>query len=239
MSQTGAGRGGKSRIVIDVERARAEAEARRRRGGVRGRRVLTTGALVLLGAVLLSAVVGFLWWRQFQRGPAYSLASLLDAARREDLRGVEQYVNADAVAQGFVPQVIERLTGEGAPVPPELRGQVSAALPQLIPRVRETMSEEVARGLKVFADRAAGETPTPLLALGVSRFAKIEEQGETARVTLEREGRATELLMRRAGERWRVENVKDEELASLIAARLAASLPQAAPPNQNRRRPGR
>jgi hypothetical protein len=242
MSQSrGSGSSGRSRIVIDVSQAQAEAEARRRG---RGRRRLPTTALVVLGLVLLTAVGGYLWWRSYQKGPAYSLALLLDAARGEDLPRVEQFVDSEQVAQGFVPQVIEKLTsGDSAVVPPHLRGQLSGALPQLIPRVRESVGEEIARALKQFADEAAGSTPTPLLALGISRVAEIEEQGDTARVLLRREEKATELVMRRADDRWRVTSVKDAELASGIAARLAASLPQAqpSPPPSSapRRRPGR
>jgi hypothetical protein len=51
--------------------------------------------------------------------------------------------------------------------------------------------------------------------------------------------RPVELSMRRDGERWKVVTVKDPQLASEIAARLAASLPAAPPPqqqNQPRRR---
>jgi hypothetical protein len=220
--------GGRSRIVIDVSQAQAEAEARRSRGG-RRRRLLSTGALVIIGVVLLASVFGYLWWRGFRQGPAYSLALLLDSARSEDLPAVEQFVDADQVAQGFVPQVIEKLTGAGAgALPPQVRGQVSAALPQLIPRVRGTMSQEVTSALKRFADDAAGSTPTPLVALGISRIAEIEQQDDSARVLLKREEKITELQMRRAGERWRIIAIKDDEMASTIAARLAASIPPAA-----------
>jgi len=224
--------GGRSRIVIDVSQAQAEAQSRRGRGD-RRRKLLSTGALVLLGALLLAAVGGYLWWRSYRQGPAYSLALLLDAARGEDLQAAEQYIDSEQVAQGFVPQVIEKLTGaQSAAVPPQLRGQVSAALPQLIPRVRESMREEITGALKKFADGTAGSTPIPLLALGISRAAEIEREGDNARVLLRREERTTDLTMRRDGERWRITSVKDDELASGIAARLAASIPQAAAPQQ-------
>jgi hypothetical protein len=52
--------------------------------------------------------------------------------------------------------------------------------------------------------------------------------------------RPVELTMRRDGERWKVVTVKDPQLASEIAARLASSLPAAnqppPPQNQPRRR---
>ena len=45
--------------------------------------------------------------------------------------------------------------------------------------------------------------------------------------------------MRRDGERWKVVTVKDDALASEIAARLAASLPPPAAAAAPRRRQGR
>jgi hypothetical protein len=229
---------GKSRIVIDVERARAEAQQRR---GARGpRNKLSVAALVALGLLLVALVGAYAWWRSYQKGPAYSLALLVDAARRDDLQAVESLVDADRVAQGFVPQVIEKLTREGTPLPPQARAQVTAALPQLLPRVRETVREEIARGVKAAAGEAA-DTSFVLLALGIPRAAEIKEEGDAATAAFNREGKQTELSLQRNGDRWKVVTVKDDDLAFGIAQRLAASIPQGPPPaaEQPRRRRGR
>lgn len=225
--------GGRSRIVVDVERMRAEAQSKRRGG--RARRVLSVTALVV-GAVLLVLLVGaYAWWQSYKTGPAYSLALLVDAAQRDDLPAVESLIDGDAVAQAFVPQVIERLTGPGSAVPPQARGQLTAALPQLLPRVRETVREEVAGLVKGVAGQSGGRVPFVLLALGVSRAAEVNETGDVAAVKIDREGRQTELSMRRVGDLWKVVAVKDEELTAGIANRLAANLPAAAPPAPQRR----
>ena len=235
MSQP-AGRGRRSRIVIDVEQARAAAQAR----GRRGRRALPVAALVAAGVVLAALAGAYLWWQSYKKGPAYSLALLVEAARRDDLPAVESLIDADAVAQGFIPQVIEKLTGAGAPLPPDARARVTAALPQLLPRVRETVREEVAQGVKAAA-AGAGDASFIVLALGIPRAADIREAGDSATATFNREGKQTELALRRSGERWKVVNVRDDELAGGIAQRLAASIPQGPPPqpNQPRRRTGR
>lgn len=231
---------GKSRIVIDVERARAEAQAKRGRG----RSKLSVAALVALGLLLVTLVGAYAWWQGYKKGPAYSLALLVDAARRDDLQAVESLVDADRVAQGFVPQIIEKLTAEGTPLPPQARAQVTAALPQLLPRVRETVRDEIARAVKAAAGEA-GSTSFVLLALGIPRAAEITEQGDAATAAFEREGKRSELSMQRSGDIWKVVTVKDDELAGGIAQRLAASIPQGPPPqtnqprNQPRRRQGR
>ena len=217
-------------------------EAREKRRGGRGLSKLSLAALVVVGLLLVALVGAYAWWRSYKRGPAYSLALLVDAARRDDMQTVESLIDGDRVAQGFVPQVIEKLTGAGALLPPQARPAVAAAVPQLLPRVRETVREEVARGVKAAAGEA-GDTPFIVLALGMSRAADIKEEGDAATAIFTREGRQTEFIMQRSGDRWKVVTVKDDELAAGIAQRLAASIPQGAPPppaqNQPRRRRGR
>ena len=233
--------GRKSRIVIDVAQAQAEARARRGGPGSRRRRILSIGALAVAGLLLVALVGGYAWWQSYKKSPAYSLALLVDAAQREDIQGVESLIDSDRVAQGFIPQIIEKLTVGGGPVPVLPRGVVTAALPQLLPRVRETMREEIARAVKGFAEGAGGEKHFVLLALGVPRVAEIKEEGDAANVSFKAGERPVELSMQRDGERWKVVAVKDDEMATGIASRLASSLPASAPQPQPqpRRRQGR
>ncbi|HYE13086.1 MAG TPA: hypothetical protein VD968_01445 [Pyrinomonadaceae bacterium] len=248
MSHPTQGRGGrKSRIVIDVTKAQAEAQARRARGRGRGRRILSVAALVVLGVVLLAFAGGYFWWQSYKKGPAYSLALMVDAARRDDMQAVESLIDSDTIAQGFIPQVIERLTGPNAPpLTPQARASVATALPQLIPRVRETAREEVAAMAKSAAGplRTGANLPFPLFAVALSRAVNIKEEGDTAVVTIPGVDASSEMTMRRDGERWKVINVRDEQLAAGIAARLAPSLPaqqqqQQQQQGQPRRRGGR
>lgn len=243
-SQTPAGRGRKSRIVIDVAQAQAEVRSRRRGPG-RTKRIVMLGALAVAGVLLLVLVGGYAWWQSYKKSPAYSVALLVDAAQHDDVQAVESLIDSDRLAQGFVPQVIEKLTGSGAAGSPQIsalpRGVITAALPQLLPRVRETMREEIARGLKGFSESAGGQRSFVLLALAVPRVAEIKEEGDAASVTFKAGERPVELMMQRDGERWKVVSVKDDELAAGIASRLASSLPATAPTptNQTRRRSGR
>lgn len=230
MSETRGGRNAarqrKSRIVIDVAQAQAEARARRTGRFGRRSRVLTVGALVVLGVVLFAALAAYAYWQSYKSGPAYSLALLVDAARRDDLQGVESFIDAKQIADGFTPQVINKLTSGGVQLPAGVQGpQLTAAIPQLIPRVSETMREEIARAMKSIAAQAGDSTPIPLLALGISRAADIKEDGDTATVSFTSAERTTELALRREGERWKLVTVKDDALAVDIATRLAASLP--------------
>ena len=231
--------GRKSRIVIDVERVRAEAA--RKRAGRFGRagRLLSVTGLVVVGLLLVLLVGSYAWWQGFRKSPAYSLALLLDAAQHDDVQVVETLIDADQIAQGFVPQVIDNLAGAGSALPPQARATLTATLPALLPRVRETMRDEIARSLKGLPQNESSQVPFFVKALGVRQAADVNERGDVADVKLDEGGRPVELSMRREGERWKVVTVKDPQLASEIATRLAASLPAAPPPqpqNQPRRR---
>jgi hypothetical protein len=240
MTQGGGGR--RSRIVIDV--ARAQGEARKGKGGRFGRagRFLSLTGLIIAGVLVVALVSAYVWWRGFEKSPAYSLALLVDAAEHDDAQAVESFIDADRIAQGFVPQVVDKLAGAGTQLTPQARAQINTALPQLLPRVRETMRDEVARELKGLSKTEASRAPFFVKALGVRGMTDVREQGDTAAVAVKTEGRALDLTMKREGERWRVVTVKDEQLATDIATRLASSIPSTAPtpaPPQPRRRGAR
>lgn len=219
------GRGRRSRIVIDVESVQAESRARGARRFGRGRRLLP---LALLGGVLLLLfVIAYAWWQGFKASPPYSLALLVDAAQHDDVRAVESFINADEIAQGFVPQIINSLAGAGSPLPPQTQASLNTVLPQLLPRVRETMRDEIAREVKSFSKDDSSRLPFFVKALGVRQATTVTTRGDAATVALKAGDRPVELSMRREGEHWKVITVNDPQLASEIAARLASSLPAA------------
>src|SRR5829696_2473287 len=231
--------GRKSRIVIDVDRVRAEAQAKRASRFGRAGRALGVTGLVVVGALLVLLVGSYMWYQGFKKSPPYSLALLLDAAQHDDVQAVETMIDADQIAQGFVPQVIDNLAGAGSQLPPQARASLTATLPALLPRVRETMRDEIARAMKGLSQNDSSNLPFFAKALGVRQMATVVERGDAATVTVKAGERPVELSMRRDGERWKLVTVKDSQLASDIATRLAASLPPAPPPqpqNQPRRR---
>jgi hypothetical protein len=233
--------GRKSRIVIDVDRVRAEAEQKRARRFGRAGRALGVTGLVVVGLLLVALVGTYAWWQSFKKSPPYSLALLLDAAQHDDVQAVETMIDADQIAQGFVPQVIENLAGAGSPISPQARASLTAALPALLPRVRETMRDEIARSLKTLSQGDSQNLPFFVKALGVRQMADVNEREDIADVKVRAGERQVDLSMRRDGERWKVVTVKDPQLASEIAARLATSLPaggQTPPPQNQPRRKG-
>lgn len=230
--------GGKSRIVIDVEQARSERRRRHLGRFPRARKILSIGGLLILLLLVAGALGGYFWWKSYQKSPSYSLALLIDAAQRDDMRAVEELIDSDRVAEGFVPQVTDKLIeGVGAGQIEPIRKRIESAMPQLLPRVRETMREEIAKGIKNFATQTGGEMPFFALALSIPRIAEVKEEGDTATVGLNAGNRPLELTMQRAGEsRWKVVRVKDDAVASDIAVRIASALPAANTPTQDETR---
>lgn len=217
--------GGRSRIVVDVARIQAETRGRKARRFGRAGRLLSVTGLVVVALVLVLLACGYLWWRSFERSPAYSLALLVDAAQRGDNQTVESLTNADQINQGFIPQVIDKLAGVNPPVPPQARVQLSAALPQFLQHapVRDEMAQEL-------KSLSRGHTSFLLTAFGVRSAADVKEQGDKATVAFKDGDRTVELTMARDSERWKVVNVKDDRLAGDIATRLASSVPVSSQP---------
>ncbi len=225
-----------------ADRVRAEAQAKRGRGAAgRVGRVLGATGLVVVGVLLVLLVGSYAWYQGFRKSPPYSLALLVDAAQHDDVQSVETLIDADQIAQGFIPQVINSLTGAGSQLPPQAQATLTATIPALLPRVRETTRDEIARAMKGLSQNQTSNLPFFVKALGVRQAATVVERGDAANVNFNMGNRPVELSMRRDGERWKVVTVTDPQLASEIAARLAASLPTAQPPQQQNqpRRKGR
>src|ERR1700759_2997397 len=227
--------GRRSRIVIDVARAQEEARRKKRRSFTgRAGRLLSVTALVVIVVVLVLLAGSYLWWRSFERSPAYSLALLVDAAQRDDKQAVESLIDADQIAQGFIPQVIGKLTAADSPVPPQARAALPSAIPQMLPRVSEGVRDEIEQELKLLAKEHKSFV---LTARAVRSLADVKEQGDKADVTVKAGDHPVELTMARDGARWKVVTVKDDKTAGDIASRLASNIPTQIQAPQPHRRP--
>jgi hypothetical protein len=67
-------------------------------GASKSRKIIASIAGVLLLLIGVGALGGYLYWRSFENTPQYSLAVLVDAARRHDQAGVDNVVSVDAIA---------------------------------------------------------------------------------------------------------------------------------------------
>ena len=204
---------GRNRIVINFdnqESARRASGSRRSSGSGVGRVLLIIAGLLVL-IVCGIAGGGYLWWRHYQGSPAYSLALLVDATQRNDRQAVDNILDTDKIATDFVSQVRARL-----PASAMWASQVDLTKMSSSAKVKETLHDELVKGLQRLTDIAAGK-PLVIIALAVPRFAEIKEENKVARATVSLKDEQIQLTMIQNGDHWRVTAVQDEKLAKMIA----------------------
>jgi hypothetical protein len=192
------------------------------------RRYVAISAVVILFLAAGVAIGGTVYWHYLRSTPQYSLALLVDAAKRNDQAEVASLVDSDAVVDDLLPQVIEKaveIYGRGqstamlqramrvaAPLMPAAKEKARAELPGLIRRETEKF----------------GDVAFPLMVLGADRYLNIRIEGDTAFVKSKRSERSFEAKMVRDGERWKIVAVRDEQLAGDIAKRVGQEIIAAA-----------
>ena len=191
----------------------------------RVKRVLGVLAILLLVSVIALGAGGFLYWRNFQSTPAYSLALLADAAQRGDTATFNQLVDTDKVTDSFVPQVTEKLSERyGGVLVGPLKTIVDKLIPQFLPGVKAQVREQLNQKVKE-AGASSKDYPFPLLALGMKWKASITENGDTAQASLTLKDRPVELTLQRKGDTWQIVGAKDDALAEKIAEQVAKKIP--------------
>ncbi len=178
----------------------------------------------LLGVVLLAMIGGYLYWRSFYGTPQYSLALLVDAAKRDDKAAVDALVDTNAVVDDFVPQIAVKaaeMYGKGLPTS-VLEKLVRVAAP-ILPAVKDRAKAELPRVIRERSERF-GDVPFFAMVIGSSRYLDFVVEGDNATVKSKLADRPFEVKMRRKGDIWQIVGVKDEALATDIARKVGQEL---------------
>jgi hypothetical protein len=194
-----------------------------RRPGRRKRIILTVVAS-LLAVLAITCVGGYLYWRSFENSPQYSLALLVDAARRNDQAGVDQIVQIDSIVDNFMPQITGKaveLYGRG--LPPQTIAKVqkvaTPVMPALKQRARDRLPSLIRKKTKRFES-----VPFAAMVLGADRYLDIQPNGDTAVITSKLPEHSFEVRMQRTGDRWRIVGIRDDSLATEIAQRVGQEI---------------
>jgi hypothetical protein len=179
----------------------------------------------LLAVVLLAgAIGGYFYWKSFEDTPQYSLALLIDAARRDDQAAVDQLVDTNAVVDDFMPQITEKaveLYGRG--LPPQTLNKVAQVAAPVLPAVKERARAELPRVIREKTDKFSN-VPFAAIVLGADKYLDIVQEGDTAFVRSKIADRPLEVKMRRNGKKWQVIGVRDEQLATRIAQKIGQEI---------------
>jgi hypothetical protein len=197
-------------------------EKPKKRGGCG--KILGISAIVLGIFLFIGAVAAYFYWQGVKTSPQYSLALLVDAARRGDQKAIDELVDTDAVVESFLPQVTDKATElYGRNLPTDKISKVKDAATPLMPAIKQRARAEVPRVIQEKTDKFAG-VPYWAIAIGAGYYLDVKTQGETAIINSQIPERQFELTMKRNGDKWRVVGIKDEALAKRIAETIGQEL---------------
>jgi len=190
----------------------------------RFRRILTVTALVVVTIAAAGATGFYLYYQSFKDTPQYSLALLVDAAKRDDRAAMDQFIDINSVAEDFVPQITDKaveLYGRGVP-PPIIEKARRLATP-IMPAVKERARAELPRVIRSRTERF-GYVPFAGMVLAADRYLDIVANGETASIRSKLPEHNFEVTMLRRGDRWQIVAVKEEQLATDIARTIGQEI---------------
>jgi len=221
----------RKRIVINLDSpasgSNPQAVAQRASAGrpKRWLKVLAFVAAFLLVLVVLVVVGVFLWWRYYQTTPAYSVALIIDAAQNNQMDEFDKHIDDEEIAKRMLPNVSQKVSSRyGVAITATIQKEVDNLLPRLMPKVKQTIHEEVAKEIGEFAAKSKPK-PFIVVALGVPSFVTITTEGDTAKASSKLNDRTIELGMQRDSNRWKVVEVKDDVLTQRIVDNLMKELP--------------
>ena len=217
----------RQRIVINVDGPQSEATKRMQvRGkGRRWLRVLAILAVLGVVVVVLLVVGGFMWWRNYQSTPTYTLTLLIDAAQRNDPAEFQKRINDDEIAKNMVASVSEKAAARyGLAFNSSVQERIDNLVPSVLPRLKQTIHDEVVKEIKAFASKSEPK-PFVFLVATVPRLITVTTEGNTAKVKAPLSDRTIELTMQRDAELWKITEFKDDVVVQRVVDSVMRELP--------------
>ncbi|HEX6126518.1 MAG TPA: hypothetical protein VFZ23_14180 [Pyrinomonadaceae bacterium] len=188
------------------------------------RRIVLTITAVLLGIVGIVSLAGYLYWRSFADTPQYSLALLVDAARRGDQAKVDELVEVNSIVDEFMPQITDKaveLYGRG--LPPKTIDRVAKVATPVMPALKERARTQLPNLIRKKTERFES-VPFAAMVLGADQYLDIRPSGDTALVRSKLPQHGFEVRMQRNGSGWKIVGVRDEALATEIAQKIGQEI---------------
>lgn len=187
-------------------------------------KILGVVAVFIVLILVIGGIGGFFYWQSVKKTPQYSLALLVDAARRDDKEQVAQIVDTESVVNGFLPQITDKaIELYGRNLPPKTISKVTQVAAPLMPAIKDRAREELPRLIRE-KTQPVENVPYWMIALGASQAVDIQQNGATAQIKSKMADRPLELTMKRDGDKWKIVAVKDEVLAKRIAETIGQEI---------------
>ncbi len=187
-------------------------------------KVLKIIGFALLAILVIGGIAGFIYWRNLKKTPQYSLALLVDAARRDDQKTIDELVDTDAVIDDFVPQITDKaveLYGRG--LAPATINKIAQAAAPFLPALKERAKLELPTLIR---DKTSKFESIPFwaIAIGAGRYLEINTNGDQAFIKSKLPERPLDITLKKNGDKWQVIAVKDDVLARQIAEKVGQDL---------------
>ena len=181
-------------------------------------------AILLIALIVIGGIGGYLYWQSMKRTPQYSLALLIDAARRNDEAEIDKIVDINAVVDDFVPQITGKaIDMYGRGLPPATIGKVASVSAPMMPAVKDRARAELPDKIRERTEKFK-YVPMPAIVFGADKYLDIAVKGDDAVIKSKQADRPLEVKMKRSGDRWQVVAVKDDELATQIARQIGQEI---------------
>lgn len=220
-----------SKFVVDLNEKPAEAERAstfdayqqpKKRGKLA--KILAVLAVGLIAVLLVSAIGGYFYWRSYKTTPQYSLALLIDAARQDNQKAVDELIDTNEVVDDFMPQITGKAVElYGRSLPPQTLAKVEQFAAPFLPAVKDRARAELPRVIREKTEKFA-QVPFAAIVLGAESYLDIAQTGETAVVKSKIADRPLEVKMRRNGDKWQIIGIRDEQLATNIAQKIGQEI---------------
>ncbi len=180
---------------------------------------------VALSLILVVGAIGsYFYWQNLKKTPQYSLALIVDAARRDDQKAIDELIDTNAAVDDFMPQITGKAVElYGRNLPPATLAKVAQIAAPVLPVVKQRARTEIPNLVR---EKTKKFESVPFWAIVVSadRFLDITQEGDKAFVKSKMIDRPLELTLKRNGNKWQVIGLKDEELARQIAEKIGQEI---------------
>ncbi len=180
---------------------------------------------IALGLILIiGAIGGYFYWQRLKKTPQYSLALMVDAARRDDQKAIDELIDTDATVDDFMPQITGKAVElYGRNLPPATIARIAQVAAPVLPVVKQRARAEIPNLIREKTKKFAS-VPFWAIVIGADRFLDITQETEKAFVKSKMLDRPLELTLKPSGDKWQVIGLKDEELARRIAEKIGQEI---------------
>lgn len=207
------------RIVVNFDPRQAPAQRKPRRWA----RVLALVALFIVGAIVLAAVGGFLWWRNYQSKPVYSLALLMDAAQKGDMDEMAKYLDREEIVRNMMAKVSQKAVSRyGGLVSTSAQQKIEQSITSL-PNLNQNIGVAVVSEMQSLAVEQS--QPFVQRVTTLPSVVTITTEGDMAKASAKLSNRTVGLTMRRDANRWKVTSYDDDVVVQRVVDGVMKDLP--------------